>query len=185
MSIPPIDVSYTPPPPSPPSLSIPAPELILAQRVPAALLDGPLPETSPLMQIDDADHGLTLDDCLAWESFEGNGCGSDEVFPALRPLIPQGFLGAEFDDACNGHDTCYAEWGQTQEQCDNQFEVDLKDSCDESWLPWLCRRVGGMMAGAVRWFGQGSYEVGQREATHCPAILDQHRATFKTSTNDQ
>ena len=62
-----------------------------------------------------------------------NYCGPEGLFsvPRTNPLS-----GADFNQACYGHDKCYTECGKTkktQDACDQEFKQTMYDACDDAF----------------------------------------------------
>ncbi len=62
-------------------------------------------------------------------------CGMGETWGGNR-LVKQGFFGADFRPACQGHDTCEG----SPRDCDRRFLHDMYTACDSSTNPRKCRR---------------------------------------------
>ena len=100
------------------------------------------------------------------------GCTSQQCRPCGpgylgNILVPQGFLGADFHDACYGHDACYATPGSDRLCCDQQFHQDMVDACECSSHPVLCRLRAKQWYWQVRAHGRRSFRVAQREGAAC------------------
>lgn len=62
-------------------------------------------------------------------------CGVGESWGGNR-WVKQGFFGADFRPACQGHDTCQG----LPRDCDRRFLQDMYTACDSSTNPRKCRR---------------------------------------------
>ncbi|WP_165225430.1 hypothetical protein [Aquisphaera insulae] len=62
-------------------------------------------------------------------------CGAGDTWTGNR-LVKQGFFGADFRPACQGHDTCE----RAPRDCDRQFLRDMYAACENSTDPSRCRR---------------------------------------------
>lgn len=89
-------------------------------------------------------------------------CGSSEGF--LSKLIPQGWKGADFKQACITHDDCYDTYGAERAACDLRLRQSLLASCEYSRRPRQCRRVARLMHKTVDKFGEKGFEKWQQVA---------------------
>jgi hypothetical protein len=82
------------------------------------------------------------------QEFTPNGCGSSSVD------VPEAY----FSDACNAHDTCYANQGGKQ-ACDDQFLRDMQSACDQqSGVDnAICNQLAPIYREGVRIGGGPSY----------------------------
>lgn len=56
-----------------------------------------------------------------------NGCGDKSWKGKLVPNRPAG--GADFEEACNKHDTCYGTCGADKAKCDKDFMDNMEGAC--------------------------------------------------------
>ena len=85
-------------------------------------------------------------ECPPWRPCgPGNSWGGNH-------LIPQGFYGADFRAACQGHDMCYASCANRRD-CDLQFLRNMECACECSDNPAACRRKARCYYMAARLFG--------------------------------
>ena len=89
-------------------------------------------------------------------------CGSSEGF--LGRLIPQGWKGADFKQACIAHDDCYDTYGTKRANCDNCLLQGMLASCGNSRRPRQCRRVARLMYKSVDKFGEKGFKKWQQVA---------------------
>ena len=113
--------------------------------------------------------GLALVFSLGWVApvsahHDTNGCGPDnEWFDAARLtfILLDVAVQAAFQTACDRHDNCYshgeATYCKNQAKCDDEFEDDLYDICDDDGL---CEVVADLFADGVREFGDASQSGG-------------------------
>lgn len=109
-------------------------------------------------------------------NWQPNGCGDgrfgSDLANLLIGVIPFGGdldnpqPGVNFRNACNSQDYCYG-MGFGQASCDNQFEVDLNNTCASSSNP-MCTGLAGHYARGVRMFGDTAYNASRAE-TQCAA----------------
>lgn len=99
-----------------------------------------------------------------------SGCANGQVNRPCGPgylgniFVPQGFLGADFRDACHRHDACYASPGTDRAACDLQFLEDMNCACECSSHPALCRMRARHWYRQVRLFGGPGFRQAQRDA---------------------
>jgi hypothetical protein len=92
-----------------------------------------------------------------------NGCGSSGV----SRYLPNSPAGANFEEACNHHDTCYETQGRSKEYCDNEFYNEMVKACSSEYgngLKFkLCKKVAGTYHKGLqnRW-GWEAYNNAQR-----------------------
>ena len=87
-------------------------------------------------------------------------CG-DETWNGCGPDLPDWLHDAAdsvngFQDACNSHDVCYGNCGNTRKECEDEFWVDMYAQCDGSYLNYyFCRVLADI-------FHAGTYTQGER-----------------------
>lgn len=100
-----------------------------------------------------------------------NGCG-----PASfgSQIIPQRYGKARFGPSCNRHDACYGTCNADRNQCDRDFQIDLKRACYAAYPGRAnhreavdCSNRAQRYHDAVRTFGAGAYATAQEEACIC------------------
>jgi|GEM_PF-4517754 len=79
-------------------------------------------------------------------------CGPSESYGG-NWLFHQTFAGADFRPACARHDACLMNGCTSRRCCDKQFLWELKQSCDNSAFPILCRMEARKYYLGVRLFG--------------------------------
>jgi hypothetical protein len=79
-----------------------------------------------------------------------NGCGPD--LPDWLSDAADSVSG--FQDACNSHDVCYGNCGNTRKECEDEFWVDMYAQCDGSYLNYFCRVLADI-------FHAGTYTQGE------------------------
>ncbi len=99
-----------------------------------------------------------------------SGCASGTLDRPCGPgylgniFVPQGYLRADFRNACYGHDACYATPCANRTACDDQFLDDMNCACECSSHPGLCRLRAKRWYWQVRLFGGTGYRQAQRNA---------------------
>lgn len=90
-----------------------------------------------------------------------NGCGPNDW---RGRFVPNGvrFL-YNFKAACNKHDNCYGTWRRAKSACDSQFHTNMVRTCGGLRII-NCRAAAQAYYRAVRHFGNGAYNNGQRGA---------------------
>ncbi|MEW6079368.1 MAG: right-handed parallel beta-helix repeat-containing protein [Thermodesulfobacteriota bacterium] len=98
------------------------------------------------------------------EGLETCGSGWNEA------LVPDNPFNFQFSDCCVAHDECYGTCGNSQRQCDDNFESCMLGSCSGITRPMrqsVCRTWARRYANAVRRFGATAFNNAQE---HCSCI---------------
>lgn len=172
----------TPPPvPAPtPGITATVPATSLTSRLDTQATPAPVARPAPTT-IRQSVPTPTLEDCIAYNAFikaGGDGCGSATADPWVRSFIPKGVGGQSFKPACDAHDLCYAKQGKTKKECDKALNRNLHEACRKTRTTLQavgCDLIAEAMSLAVRTRGNPAYTKGQREAKHCPSIVNDKR----------
>ena len=89
-------------------------------------------------------------------------CGPDNIPQFLKFLIPQGFKGADFRDACRRHDRCYSTSGISKQQCDMGLKKSVLNECKNSSSPLRCKMRARVMYWLVRYTGGAAFRSSRR-----------------------
>jgi hypothetical protein len=99
-----------------------------------------------------------------------NGCGPE----GGSIKLPQGYGNADYTSSCNGHDFCYEECATSKDQCDEDFEQDMYDSCAAAYPGVLnslfrfgCYERAYAYYQAVSIFGGSAWSAAQQKACEC------------------
>lgn len=95
-----------------------------------------------------------------------NGCGPSSIPDFLTDIASDV---TDFRDACNKHDVCYATCGTPREDCENEFESNMYDECDDNYsFPALnaCKALADLFVAGVTELG-GDSCVNSREGIGC------------------
>lgn len=88
----------------------------------------------------------------------GYGCGT----ATNDHLVPDVVFGVSVTEACRAHDTAYSTCGVSKAQADQQFSVDIAQTCKEQGASTaLCSTLSGAYGLAVGIFGGGAYDAAQ------------------------
>jgi len=97
-----------------------------------------------------------------------NGCGP-AIFPDWRHDAADSVSG--FKDACNYYDVCYSNCGNTRQECEDAFWVEMYAQCDGSSLNYLCQVVADIFhagtytqGGSYCLDGRGDYTQAQQKS---------------------
>ncbi len=94
--------------------------------------DAPAPESPAAC--DELNQRMEELDCANKPSPQPNGCGAAGSW--MNGFIPQGpplLNYISFEDACNNHDKCYGAIASERRQCDDVFESDMEEECQNSY----------------------------------------------------
>lgn len=83
-------------------------------------------------------------------------CGTGNAWGGNR-LVPQGFYGADFRQACANHDYCYNNRCMSRKDCDRQFLNDMYEAAECADNPAAARRKARHYYVATRMFGWMHY----------------------------
>jgi hypothetical protein len=78
-----------------------------------------------------------------------NGCGDDTFFGSLVPNAP---VGASFRQACDDHDWCYGELGQSKDYCDRQFHNEMLEECRRTFDTMIARPLRATCSGVANMY---------------------------------
>ena len=108
---------------------------------------------------------MLLSSCSTTLDHEHGVCGSENSI--LGPhLVPDRILGADFGPACVTHDGCYDTLGQTKQECDHQFKLDVREAARQTGplARFPARVAGDLYHFGVKIGGKNAYEEAQRLA---------------------
>lgn len=103
-------------------------------------------------------------------------CGPDWLIGPDRALIPQGWYGADFREACRRHDACLRNGCCNRLRCDLQFRRDLFAAARNSCRPAQARVIASLMYRGVRMYG--GRPLSSQEKNYAVARLRDLNARF-------
>ena len=105
---------------------------------------------------------IRLNDPLGLEPNFFGVCGSSIV---QRIIIPDGYGPYSFANACQNHDDCYGKCGPSKTECDDQFYINMMETCQKLTGSWAqdCSIAAVVYYAAVDSGGKNAYQGAQQK----------------------